>query len=283
MLIDHAAGTCGYPVVHLHGEIKPSSSAVITRQDYRKRLHESPGYLTFLRSVMSSYTILYLGFSFTDAYLNELRSEVRSMLESDATGFRSKGTGPPTAYALVADVDPEKKRYFLAHEGVHVIDYEAGVDHAPFNEFLLRLRHKTNPIVQFGTQLARKRILWVDENATNNTIERKILDDIAKQSAAERPEFIIECSFENARRRLTSSEKFDLLITSWGGDTDSAPGAMLLRHVRAQGVEVPAIVYTFKKAEDRRRLALRLGALSYETTPHGLFLTVYKVLTPLES
>ena len=82
-------------MVHLHGEIEPSDSAVITRQDYRRRLHESPGYLTFLRSVMASYTILYLGFSFTDAYLNELRSEVRSMLGSNASGPQPKSPKKP--------------------------------------------------------------------------------------------------------------------------------------------------------------------------------------------
>jgi hypothetical protein len=287
MLIDHAEGTCGYPVVHLHGEIEPSNSAVITRQDYRRRLHESPGYLTFLRSVMASYTILYLGFSFTDAYLNELRSEVRSMLGSNASGPQPKkpqeaprSPEQHTAYALVADVDPEKKRYFLAHEGVEVIGYEAGVDHAPFNEFLGRLRHETNPIVRFGEQLAGKRILWVDQSAANNTQERQILNAIAERSAAKKPEFIIEDSFEHAHQRLASSEKFDLLITSWGGDTDSAPGPKLLRHLRAVGLVLPAIVYAGKPSEDRRLLALGLGALSYETTRAGLFRTVYTAFTP---
>lgn len=163
-----------------------------------------------------------------------------------------------------------------------MMDYEAGVDHAPFNEFLGTLRHKTNPIVQFGVRLAGKRILWVDKNAANNEPERKILNALAEQSSAEKPDFIIEDSFEHARQRLASSQKFDLLITSWGGDTDSAPGPTLLRHLRAQGVELPAIVYAGRPSEERRRLALRLGALSYETTRPGLFRTVYKAFTPLD-
>lgn len=49
------------------------------------RLYAEPGYLNVLRSLFLTKTILFLGFSFTDEYLNELRSEVLSYLTHGAS------------------------------------------------------------------------------------------------------------------------------------------------------------------------------------------------------
>ncbi len=57
-------------------------SVVFTRQGYRSLLYHIPEYVTFLRCLMASTTILYLGFSFTDAYLNEIRSEPTRILRT---------------------------------------------------------------------------------------------------------------------------------------------------------------------------------------------------------
>ena len=49
--------------------------------------------MTFLRSLFATSTVLFLGVSFTDAYLNELRSEVLAMLDhrSDDAAGRLRG------------------------------------------------------------------------------------------------------------------------------------------------------------------------------------------------
>ncbi len=62
---------------------------VVTRRGYRQLLHATSGYNDFLQSVMASCTVLYLGFSFTDHYLNDLRSSVLSMMEGRSTATKS--------------------------------------------------------------------------------------------------------------------------------------------------------------------------------------------------
>ncbi len=61
---------------------------MVTRRGYRQLLHATSGYNDFLQSVMASCTVLYLGFSFTDHYLNDLRSSVLSMMEGRSTAAR---------------------------------------------------------------------------------------------------------------------------------------------------------------------------------------------------
>ena len=59
--------------------ISQPNTIVLSREGYRSLLHGQPNYRDFLKSVMMSRTILYIGFSFTDDYLNEVRSDVMSM------------------------------------------------------------------------------------------------------------------------------------------------------------------------------------------------------------
>lgn len=61
---------------------------MVTRRGYRQLLHATSGYNDFLQSVMASCTVLYLGFSFTDHYLNDLRSSVLSMMEGRSTAAK---------------------------------------------------------------------------------------------------------------------------------------------------------------------------------------------------
>ena len=88
----------GVPVVKLHGCVEdPRFHLVCTREGYRQLLHSSPHYSTFIRTLLATHTVLYLGFSFTDSYLNELRSEIMAL-------YGSAGSSPPLAYAIMADV-----------------------------------------------------------------------------------------------------------------------------------------------------------------------------------
>lgn len=49
---------------------------MFTTQSYRRLLHATPAYRAFLRTLFATRNVLFLGFSFTDAYINELRSEI---------------------------------------------------------------------------------------------------------------------------------------------------------------------------------------------------------------
>ena len=89
-------------VVKLHGDIdliteRSDPEVVLTRTDYRKLLFEDSRYSNFLRALLATRTILFLGFSFSDGYLNLLRSEILALLRHDPQ--------EPMAYAVLNDVD----------------------------------------------------------------------------------------------------------------------------------------------------------------------------------
>lgn len=129
----------GATVVKLHGSIRTPNEVVFTHRDYR-RLYASPAYATFIRSVMTSTTVLYLGFSFSDAYLNELRSEVLALLDH-------RGGDVPVAYAVVNDPTLVEIDYSLDHEGIHVlpVDTSGQTDFSGFDAYLATIHDRTNP------------------------------------------------------------------------------------------------------------------------------------------
>ena len=112
----------GAPIVKLHGSVDQPDEVVFTRQDYRRRLYASPAYSTFLRAIMSTTTVLYLGFSFSDAYLNELRSEILALLDH-------RGGDQPVAYAVVSDATDAEALYSLEHEGIEILPYDTQARH----------------------------------------------------------------------------------------------------------------------------------------------------------
>jgi hypothetical protein len=68
------------PVLKIHGCVHHPDSIVLSRNAYKRLKHETPGYKMFLTTAMATSTMLYIGFSFTDDYLNDFRAEVLSML-----------------------------------------------------------------------------------------------------------------------------------------------------------------------------------------------------------
>ena len=103
------------PVVQIHGNLNNSQSVVLSREGYRRLLFACPNYMTFIRSCFATRTILFVGFSFSDAYINELRSEVASLCGTD---------GPPLAYAIMNDVSQIECKFRLEHEGTRVITWD---------------------------------------------------------------------------------------------------------------------------------------------------------------
>ena len=106
-------------IVKLHGQIgkeglSDRSDVVLTRTEYRELLFEGSRYSNFLRGILSTRTVLFLGFSFSDAYLNLLRSEILAMLKHDPTKH-------PLAYAILHDVGDEERNFLLTHEGIEVL------------------------------------------------------------------------------------------------------------------------------------------------------------------
>jgi hypothetical protein len=86
-------------IIHLHGTCE---DPVVTKLGYRALLHRTPTYLPFMRTLMATSALCYVGFSFTDAYLDEVRSETLSMLSSVTRLSGFSGGGGGGAFAPVA-------------------------------------------------------------------------------------------------------------------------------------------------------------------------------------
>jgi hypothetical protein len=144
------------PIIQLHGSTKEEyleePGLTFTKAGYRRILHGSATYSSFLSSVMSTKTVLYLGFSFQDVYINELRSSVVQMLGADIER--------PLAYAITDSKTQLDAAYYLKHEGVQFLNFDPhkGGQHKNWQGFLQRLRDihgKTSPPKRWAASITR--------------------------------------------------------------------------------------------------------------------------------
>lgn len=266
----------GSTVVKLHGDAATSSEIVFTQRDYRRRLYTSPAYGTFLRSIMSTTTVLYLGFSFGDAYLNELRSEILALLDH-------RGGDAPVGYAVVADATPAEIRYSRDHEGIETLTFPTGdpADYSGFDRYLEAMYLATNPRLVLGKMLAGKRIVWVDPSDRSPQFGMRFLRDAA-ESAGKATSIDQVASAEEGLSMAT--ERADLILTHWGhglGPDGGSVAEYLLRQVRTRDLEVPTMVFASGDHADANKVAaMKLGATSYEYTWEGLFQEIGRIFTP---
>ena len=226
-----------------------------------------------------NYTILYLGYSFSDPYLNELRSEALAILGGSETW--------PVAYAVMNDVSLPARDHYASVEGIRVLPYDTKeVGHAGFDHWLDALHQATNPVVGFGALLKGKRILWVDRNPQNNQyLADEFFATAAEQAKNAGCEIDVVPNAEQAFERLEpepGKSQYDLLITHWGYEVgQTATAQKLLAHIRKEDVSVPVLIYSrYDRADERKPLALGLGAQGYYHTTEGLLKAIEHLLRP---
>ncbi len=273
-------------IVQLHGQLEHSGSLVLTRSQYRHRLYGNPAYLTMLRSLLASSTVLFLGYSMTDAYLNELRSELVEAFSDQSE------TAEPMAWAIIEGVTEIAQSYYRQQEGLGVIPYRAsadGTNHDEFDAILKAIYDQTNPVHRLGEQLKGCRILWLDTHPDNNDLGRKLLQaalkDCGDGTADCDDQFVPTAEIETALTHLTQDGSFDLVISHWGyGEYQGRPnGAELLRRMarsRSDGTPLPPVVI-FASGDyeaENRRLALSLGAAEYVSRWEDLIELVSRLL-----
>ncbi|MBW2456372.1 MAG: SIR2 family protein [Deltaproteobacteria bacterium] len=253
----------GPPVVKLHGCVcKDPSSIVLTRRDYRERLYMGSAYATFLRTVFATNTLLFLGCSFSDPYLNELRSEVLAMLEQRASD-------EPWAYALAADKPVAQVEFLRSHEGVEVLSYahDDPPNHGAFDDFLARLYRCTNPQYHLGRLLSGQRLLWLDPNPNSTEDGIELLRHSARLAAG--GFHLTEVTdVTGAMAELggkSPGPPYGLVISHWGqGGGDESNAERLLGEMRRHNVHVPVIVFASgSHADENKQRALRAGAMAY--------------------
>lgn len=265
--------TIATPVLKLHGELRGDKGITLSRRGYRARLYAEPGYLNVLRSVFLTKTLLFVGFSFNDEYLNELRSEALAYIGRHASAT-------PLAYAIVPDMPPAVCAHYAKHEGMHLFSYDSGPqrrEHDAVDTLLEHLHQATNPLVIMGKRLDGKRILWVDPSDQNNARGRAHLADAARGLCT----IDLAGSPDEAFARLPDG-RYDLVITRWGHHPRAAPDAVvLLEKMRANDVRVPVVVFASGAfAGENRERALGLGALEYTSDWEALFEVIDRRFAP---
>lgn len=286
----------GPMVLKIHGDVSRRGvrDVVFTRREYRSRLHGNPAYLGTLRALFATTTVLYLGYSLSDEYLNQVRSE---LLEA----MGSASSVPIMAYALLPDPTPLEQTYYSRHEGIQLLPYRARTrpPHREFDAFLERLYEQTNPIHILASRLQGRRILWMDPNDDWNEAGMAFLNGaVARASATSGHEpqelFVAVDDVEQACQALDAvpDDHFDLIITRWGhhlgrmldGTRSSDAQALLERLAvrRAQGREAPPVLVfaTGAYADENKPIAMRAGALAYTSTWETLFQQIDRVLAP---
>jgi CheY-like chemotaxis protein len=272
----------GATLVKLHGDLAEPSTIVFTRRGYRRRLYSDPAYMSFLRSILAQQTVLYLGFSFADAYLNELRSEVLAMLG------QARGSAP-IAYAVLNDVAEAARDQLMRTEGVDAISYNSKrpANYTGFDAILEELHERTNPSLRLSRLLAGRRILWViraDYDDGGRFL--RVFDRLRATNRTERVRIVRTpdasagiAALEQARERGAT---FDLVITHWGGSGPGGPTAVqLLRQMRSRRLETPVVVFASAYDMNRRkRMALSLGAQGYTNSYEALLRAIERIFAP---
>lgn len=251
------------PLIHLHGRAngQVDDPIVLARSDYRRRLYEDHRYANFVRSVFSRYTMLFLGVSFTDAYLNELRSEVLSFVHL-------RSSADPWGYAVTDRNDPSWSRFLRDHEGIEALAYTADQQHSRFDRWLEAICQRTSPRQRMSQLLGQRRIVWVDPNEIANGLGLEVLG--GRRSEGGRVELLRHPGEVDEHEHASAA----LLITRFGHrGPDRSDAFDVLARVSTWAERPPVVVFAGENqhvAVNRER-ALRRGGYEYATTWEALF------------
>lgn len=260
----------GPQVMQVHGAVG-TERLVFARRDYRELLFRNPGYLTFLRALFATRTVLFMGFSFRDAYVDFLRAELMALIERPGT---EDGVEPPVlSYAMMTDLSEAEAKYFRAHEGMRVLWFERTEHFSGMDRLLDELVRRTNPLRRLQGRLEKARVLWFDPQPRNNILAIQHL-------AGERGDcFHLVTEIEQAHT-LLSERNWDLVLSHWGhrqGQLSSAQRLLDWMHRRC--IHVPVIIFSRPDfVQVNKPKALAWGATDMASSWVELFRSVDRVL-----
>lgn len=258
------------PVVKLHGDANGDplrAPIVLGRADYRRRVYEDHSYGSFLRAAFAGYTLLFLGVSFTDAYLNELRSDVLKTI-------RGCDDDCVWGYAVMNKPAADIKHFFRRYEGVEVLPDETA-DHAGFDAWLDAISSATSVEGRLRSILEGKRIVWLDPNPQNN--ERGF--ELLTKSSLAQVEQLRHASELDERAHADA----DVILSNFGyAAPDDAHAFRVLDKVRTWRERPPVIVFAAhappEQLRTNRNSCLRRGAYEYAVEWGELYRAVEALL-----
>ncbi len=142
---------------------------------------------------------------------------------------------------------------------------ESGVDlsKSQLNE-VVELVSKT--MQKQSSQKWNNRILWVDDNPSNNKHERQAFE-------AQGLEFTLSSSTEEALTIL-NKEKFAVIISDMGRKEGPQEGYVLLEKLRKKRIKTPFVIYTSSVLPEYKKMAINRGALGCTNRAQELFALV---------
>ncbi len=268
-------------VLKLHGDAqKPVHNPIVfSRRQYRARVHGEAPYTAFLKVLLATHPVLFLGVSFTDAYLNELRSEILSWMPTTEKGHY---TERPRWWAVMPDLTPVMAKFFDEHECIKTISYattDGGRGHGKFDLWMSELVRVCSPEAGVARLVAQwnsptephrgARILWVDDHHTNN--ERLIT-----ALRAEKVHLALAPGVPEALEHLDSEPPYDLIVTKWGRGPSHDPMHNIYFDPLVRGLHErthpPVLVFASGHDAARRRYYVRQrGGLDYVHEWQDLF------------
>lgn len=268
-------------LLKLHGQLEDADSdagLVFTTRSYRQLVHQTPGYRAFLRALFATHPVLYLGFSFTDAYINELRSETLAMLGIEP-GSRSKD------YAILHDVPDLVAKHLEDDEGLEILHFctrsagQGQLDFGGFDRWLEVLHDATSPEASLAALVEGRRILWLDPNPKNNEYAFRVLNR-EDGSAGHGPTIELVATVEEALQQLEFGGRFDLIISHMGYSRDGSTAERLLRAMPVDSCRrAPVLIFASEDhAKENRETVLRLGGFDYAYEWEDLFLSIRRVI-----
>jgi hypothetical protein len=124
-------------VFKVHGDVNLPGSIVLSNRDYGRMLYLNPGYRSFLETIFSSYTVLFVGFGGTDPDLDGVVDRLSAIYE------RSIGQH----FILIAEEQYSglERRRLLEDKRLDCITYQRDPSHSQVVEFLRALSQLTAP------------------------------------------------------------------------------------------------------------------------------------------
>ena len=285
------------PTIQLHGSIDEQyrgSQLAFTRLGYRNLLHGSATYAKFLSAVMATKTVLYIGFSFSDEYVNELRSSTVMLTGADSDH--------PIGYAVVMDKSDSEVDFFRRHEGTHMLRFsKQNEGFEGLDLWLQAISMATNPVLRWARGLVGKKILWCTTSTQDDAEPARIANLIREETSKVGDEALVELppahiigdegNVQLVRwtiGRLQHGEKFDLLITRYGdgqsielldaiGDDAKVPSQF-----RCPVMVVDGSTDAMTDVQLRKREVFNHGASKYSCRYETILRDIFDVLAPAE-
>jgi hypothetical protein len=115
-------------VFKVHGDVNIPGSIVLGNRDYSRLLYLSPSYRSFLETIFSTYTVLFLGFGGSDPDLDGIVDRLSTIFE--------RGIGQHFILISEDDFSPIERLRLLEDKRLDCITYKKDDTHSQVLEFL---------------------------------------------------------------------------------------------------------------------------------------------------